>query len=580
MSPDIALAVRRELVALVMRQMPFALAGQSAAAAVLVAVLWGGFPAGAMLAWLAAWGLAFMATEALRRAHASNSAQRTVEEWEKRLLITAVVRALVWAGATLLLFPPGYADRLYFVGIIIALVSASPNSLAGQPRALTAYITIVLAPLASRFFIDPERTPALFALGIALLVMLAIFVGIGRRFGAGLATATRLRFENEALAEDLRRQKALTDAALERAATASAQKTRFLAAASHDLRQPVHAIGLMLSALSAEALPADAKNMVERLSTSVRGLDGLFASLLDISRLDAGRVAVRAMPVEVQPLMATLEARHAPAAQARGLEFRVRSVVATVRADPGLLEAMLSNLLSNAVKYTDRGGVLFAARIAGGSLRFEVWDTGRGIPDESLGLIFEEFVQLENPERDRNKGLGLGLAVCRRLADLTGHALSVTSRTGQGSVFRLAAPLTRELPAAPATPAAGAPLAGALVLVIDDDMEVRDATKSLLEAAGVWVLIAAGGEQARAAIESAVRYPDAVICDYRLPGGEDGVTLCRALAARIAQPVGLIVATGDDAPASVTDMQVLIKPVAPQALLAALGRAIAPATGA
>jgi CheY-like chemotaxis protein len=220
--------------------------------------------------------------------------------------------------------------------------------------------------------------------------------------------------------------------------------------------------------------------------------------------------------------------------------------------------------------------VLFAARRAAGAVRFEVWDSGRGIPPEAIDAVFEEFVQLDNPERDRAKGLGLGLAVCRRLSELTGHDLTVASRVGRGSVFRLRVAATTAAPAAPAATEGAAPLAGALVLVIDDDAEVRAATRALLEAAGLWVMAAPGGAAARATIESAARYPDAIVCDYRLAGAEDGIALARALRQAIPQPVGIAIVTGDAAPPAPPDMQVLAKPVAPEVLLAALARAVNP----
>lgn len=565
-----------------MRQTPFALGGQAVAALALLTIVHddAGWPV--LSIWLGVWATAVGLSLALLGAWRRAPDAMPVPLWEVRLIQTALLRGAAWALAVAILFPPGYADRLYFVGVLIALVSASPNSLAGQNRALTGYICVVLVPMGVRFFIDDEVSVTLVAMGLAMLVFAALFIAIGRRLGAGMAEAIRLRFANEALARELTRQNQRVAAALAQATEANAQKTRFLAAASHDLRQPVHAIGLLMGALRAETLPPRASAVLDRLYGSVRGLDQLFDSLLDITRLDAGRVVPAPAAVSVEELFAPLILRHDALAAGRGLKFRSRVLAASILVDRALIETMLSNLLSNALRFTDRGGVLLAARRVRahgsepGHIALEVWDSGCGIPEDRQEDIFGEFVQLSNPQRDRAHGLGLGLSICRRLARLTGCSLTVKSRLGRGSCFRL------EVPAAPSSAApqrwsalgdcGSRSISGLSVLIVDNDAEVRHATAALLVALGAWVEAVPDGAAAVAAIDSAERFPDIVIADWRLAGDEDGLKVIASVRSRVPQPLAAILVTGDvDSPgAAAAGIQVLTKPLAAERLATVL----------
>ena len=580
---EIAASVRRELIATAVRQVPFSLAGQVVSGLALLFVLRGATPQPVLLAWAVLWTVSLLMTSGWRRLYLRDPARRDTGAWERGFMVVCMARALVWAGAIIWMFPEDQTRQLYFVGIVFGLVSASPASLAAQRRALNVYIFIIFVPLVLRFFLVGEATAARAVLGVAIAFLMVIFMGIGRRMWESMSEAMRLRFENQALADDLARQKDVAERALALADEANAQKTRFLAAASHDLRQPVHAIGLMVSAMRTEPLPPNAAGMLDRLQTSVRGLDGLFSSLLDISRLDAGRVQAAPGPVAVRAFMAPLVERYAVLAGQKGLRLRARAPDAVVHCDRALLEAMLSNLLSNAVKYTERGSILFAARRAhlegSPALAFEVWDTGPGIPADKVDEVFGEFVQLHNPERDRNKGLGLGLAVCRRLSLLTGQPLTLRTRVGRGSVFRVLVPLSEVAPDAIRAPVAPADatdnLAGLMVLLVDDEAEVREATRALLSAWGVIVMTAADAEEALALIDAAERYPDLLITDYRLSRGVTGLEVIAMVRAKVPQRVEAIIITGDAAFAQAPDagVRVLSKPLAPEALRAALAMA-------
>jgi len=372
----------------------------------------------------------------------------------------------------------------------------------------------------------------------------------------------------------------------EELATANAAKTRFLAAASHDLRQPVAAISLLGGMLSEQPLPALARTLVERIGESVKALNSLLQGLLDLSRFDAGVATPRSEAVRLRPLVEAAVADERAQAQLKGLQLRVRVPDATVRADALLLEQILRNLVGNAVRYTDRGGVLVAARRHGHDrLRLQVWDTGCGIPNARQQEVFDEFVQLGNEARERARGLGLGLSLVRRGAELLGAPLRLRSRPGRGSCFeielqRLGEPVAR---AAAEPDVASLPLAERLVWVVDDEPDVRAAVELRLRGWGARVQAFAGSLACEAAATAAHAVPDLVITDQRLPGGQ-GVELAAKLRRHFGSALPVLLVTGDTAPHDLQRLQasgiaVLHKPFDGTALLLAL-RAIDPEVGA
>lgn len=224
---------------------------------------------------------------------------------------------------------------------------------------------------------------------------------------------------------------------------ASAAKERFFASANHDLRQPLQALRLYVDLLVPKLAGSPHQRAIDAASEALRSAESLLHSLLDFARLDSGTVQLRPQEVALNELFARLAHEMAPQATAKGLELRLCRSGAVVRTDPLAIERILRNLLANAIRYTDRGGVVVGCRRRGGAAVVEVWDTGRGIPDEKIDYIWEEFFQIDNPARDRSHGLGLGLAIAMKLARALGHRLSVASRPGRGTVFRLTLPLVR-----------------------------------------------------------------------------------------------------------------------------------------
>jgi two-component system CheB/CheR fusion protein len=316
------------------------------------------------------------------------------------------------------------------------------------------------------------------------------------------------------------------EAAKQQAEQANLGKSRFLAAASHDLRQPLQTISLLHEILAKKVKDETTLNLVGRLDETVSTMSSMLDTLLDINQLEAGIVRREMVDFPINAVLEHLRTQFGFHAAAHGLGWRVVPSSLSVRSDPRLLEQMVRNLLSNAVKYTNKGKILLGCRQRGDKLRIEVWDTGIGIPEEELTAIFGEFHQLDNPARERSKGLGLGLAIVERLADLLGHAVDVRSRPGKGSVFAVEVPLLgRDTPAwqprhvAPEA-TESAHQSGA-ILVVEDDPSVREMLALLLEGEGHHTTTAEDGRKAlEFAMQGTIR-PDLLVADYNLPKGAE-----------------------------------------------------------
>ena len=358
--------------------------------------------------------------------------------------------------------------------------------------------------------------------------------------------------------------------AMARAQSANDAKSRFLAAASHDLRQPLAALGMYTRLLENTASAADRK-VVASMQVCIDGLGELLNDLLDLSKLNAGVVTPAVQDFSIAQLFDSLALVHAPEAALKGLKLRFVPCAGTGRTDVVLLRRCLGNLIENALRYTQRGGVLVACRRRVGKTWIEVWDSGIGIPEDKIGDIFEEFRQLG--ASGRNKGSGLGLAIVAKTAALLGLEIQVRSRLGRGSVFAIELPLGQpsQVMAAPA-PQATAPRALRIAMV-DDDIHVRESLCSLLECFGHEVLAAATQAELLAAL--AQFEPDVLLSDFRLAGGETGFDVITAVRNRLGAEFPAILATGDTDPALLRSMNersviVMHKPLDLKALEAAL----------
>ncbi|HLP99101.1 MAG TPA: ATP-binding protein [Sideroxyarcus sp.] len=358
---------------------------------------------------------------------------------------------------------------------------------------------------------------------------------------------------------------------------ANFDKSRFLAAASHDLRQPMHALGLFVGELHSRLTTPEQRKVASKVEESVEAMSSLLDSLLDISKLDAGVVVPQVQEVAIDGMLKRLEHDFAPVAQRKHITLRVHCIGAVVMSDPVLLERILLNLLSNALRYTPHNGtVLIACRKRGDKLSIEVRDNGIGIPEAEQQNVFREFVQLANNARDRSKGLGLGLAIVERLSRLLDHPLTLRSALNRGSSFSILLPRVfgvDELLAEPtqtfvATPSKHDRLENLRVLVVDDDMLVRTSTAGIMESWGCHVSLAENLQEVRD-VYATSRF-DLVICDYRLPDG-DGLELADCIKQHCEVPPAFILISGDTAPeilqaVNERGLHLLHKPVRPAKL--------------
>jgi signal transduction histidine kinase/CheY-like chemotaxis protein len=359
---------------------------------------------------------------------------------------------------------------------------------------------------------------------------------------------------------------------------ANLAKSRFLAAASHDLRQPLHALNLFVTQLRRETDQAEQARLVERIDASVAAMNELFSSLLDISKLDAGVVTPSVSDFPVDDLLKRIEMTFAAAAREKGLRLRVISNRAFIRSDFILLERILLNLVSNAIRYTVGGGVMVGCRRRGDTLRIEVWDSGIGIPEDQRSSIFREFYQLPAAERDRSGGLGLGLAIVDRLCRLLGHPIELISQLGRGSRFVVvvATAPRRRLTEQPLETVTDQTM-GKLVLVIDDDALVLDSMRGALKSWGCNVVTASSGAAALACLAELERTPDLIISDYRLADGDNGIRAIERLRKALSAPVPAFLISGDTAPerlreARASGYYLLHKPVLPITLRATISQ--------
>jgi two-component system, sensor histidine kinase len=365
----------------------------------------------------------------------------------------------------------------------------------------------------------------------------------------------------------------------EEAERANLAKSRFLAAASHDLRQPMHALGLFIADLSRKEHSEDTRQLIERIAASAEAMENLLDSLLDISKLDAGVVSSNPRPFALGPLFERIGNDYDHAAKERGLRLRVRPTKLWALSDPLLFERILINLVSNALRYTPSGSIMVSARKRGDHVLVEVRDSGLGIAQENQASIFLEFVQLDNPARDRSKGLGLGLAIVRRLADLLYHPITLRSAPGRGSVFGVMAP---------GAPAESNPeplintelnFLGRIVAVVDDDTLAQESLVGLLRAWGCFVVASDSLEGLLESLEELEVEPEVVVSDFRLPGEHTGLDIIAKLRERFRHDLPALLLSGDTGPetlrqATSQNVPLLHKPVRPSKLRAALAHLI------
>ncbi|MDP3229176.1 MAG: ATP-binding protein [Acidovorax sp.] len=441
---------------------------------------------------------------------------------------------------------------IYAVGIISTVSSGALGLGAPLYRAYLTYLTCAVGGVMVAVALGGGQVmwPALFL----TTVYYALTSLQARTADRATRRSIALKLENERLVSKLRAESQRALAAQEAAERADRDKSRFLAAASHDLRQPLHAMGLFLESLQRSPLNDHQRTVLKHAHAASGAAAEMLTTLLDYSRLEAGVVKVRPDAFAVQPLLTALEQEFGVQADTAGLVYRTRETSAAAHADRSLVGLVMHNFISNALRYTARGGVLIACRTRGKRLALEVWDTGAGIPEHQWEEIFKEFHQLGNPERDRRKGLGLGLAIVQRLAREMKTSVELRSYPGRGSVFRLWLDRWQGALVDDAIPALDARgLVGLRVLAIDDDEAVRLGMQSLLQSWGCHCITAASSTEALECLDDIT--PDLIITDFRLRHEETGKQVLQALRAYLGTNVPAIIMTGDTSPQRLRDAQ-------------------------
>lgn len=478
--------------------------------------------------------------------------------WGRYYLAFAWLNGIAWGLPAFALDGDNLTLVFFYTLVIGGFVAGAIPGLSFNMNAFYGFAVFSATPLVVSLFTFDQEFFRL--LGVLSLLFLLINTASARISNRRIKQQIQLEYENRRLVDYLKTEK-------ERAERANEVKTRFLAAASHDLRQPLNAIGLFVDALDVRIGFPEARRIVDNLKLSTHSLKGLLNSMLDISKLDAGVLQADVCDFSLQLLFDQLDLELGPQAASQGLALRIRPCDAWVRSDPIMLARVLRNLLSNAILYTHAGGVLLGCRQRHGGIRIEVWDTGSGIPAGEIEQIFEEFYQLDNPERDRDKGLGLGLAIVKRLAGLLQHELTVRSRVGKGSVFAITVPTAR----AAAQPVTQTPdyyddMAGALVVVVDDDEAIRIGMGEILQSWGCSTVLADSADNALQRLADSDRVPDLIVADYRLREGRTGVQGIERINAQVGRDIPAIIVTGDIAPerlreAKASGYRLLHKPV-------------------
>lgn len=547
----------------------------SLGALVFAVTFWNDAPAAGILAWV----LCVVLATALRsvlvrriRPRIGRADLAQLQGFERLLFLTSMGNAVCIGSGFWWVALGGTQQAAYAVTLLCSvyaigsMINASVQYRSFAPTVVVNLGQGVLFALGLGFW-DP-------LIAVSLFVIMMLQLGFGRANAAQFAETIRIRTENLRLVEQLREEKQAVERALSAAREANESKSHFLAAASHDLRQPLHALSLYLGSLALQLENQRDKELLDRIIDATEVLRGQFDALLDLSQFDAHGVQTEITDLRIDLLLTRLAAEFEHDARTRNLGLHVDVDRCIVRSDALQLERLLRNLLENAVRYTQEGSITLSARQDGDTVRVAVEDTGPGISPEDQTRVFQDFVQLHNQARRRASGVGLGLAIVRRINDLLKLDLRLESAEGVGTRFELSVPFVRQAPAdtlrhtfAPLPTPQGA--AGCRVWAIDDDESVREALKSQLEAWGCEVTL--GG--AWSDVEARYRHgdtPDLVLIDDMLGGDETGLDIANRLDERLAhQRIAII--TGNTQPARLQEIresgfQVLLKPTRTQQL--------------
>lgn len=503
----------------------------------------------------------------------------------RHMCVIKAFEGLAWGWLAWIVMGEGSLAQQVLSMACLAGVSGNAVSLLAPvfPMFLSMQLAQLLA-MTSKLFLVDDTSFKLLAIGLILFV--AGQAGQALAAQGSMRRSIALRFDNLALVKSLQVASELAEQARIKAEQANLAKSKFLAAASHDLRQPIHAQALFLEVLERSELSERQHNVLDSARAAAGASAQMLDTLLDFSRIEAGVIEPQFCAFKLQPLLNKLANELGSLADSKGIVYRSRDTSLATYSDPSLLELILRNLISNAIRYTEQGGVLVACRKRGNDVIVEVIDTGIGIALEQQAEIFREFHQLGNPERDRQKGLGLGLAIADGLTRSLEHRLTLVSQPGRGSIFRLHAPLAQSGFSEEVDGLLGGTLPSGLldglrVLVIDDDAAVREGMTHLLEDWNCEYRVVEGIAEALNAVT--LWQPQLIISDYRLRESQTGAQAIKRIREVTGEVAPALLITGDTAPerlreAHESGIPLLHKPVSPYQLYRTIVGSMAAAT--
>lgn len=559
------LPIRADQVRSRLRFFPSMVGSQSLIEPLLVGLLWDQVSHTGLLSWLAV--LLLLHCAEMWAWWKYRTEAQTIEQcraWSIAFNFFAGAVGLMWGIAAIWFFPADLAYQALLLCVILGLSAGAVTMNPVYPPALYIFLGSILPPTIFRVAYEGDSVHGIVAVMLALFTV--VVMNSGRQLGRTFFTTLSQRYENLALVEQLTKEKS-------RAESASREKSRFLATASHDLRQPLQALMLFSDALQELAQEKETKHLSVQIGKSVNALVEMFDELLDVSRLEAGIVEARWQNFELQPLLDRLYVDLAPLAQSKGLNFHMPIVYGVVYSDPFLLDRILRNLISNAIRYTDTGDVAIRCTPVAEGFRFAVIDTGIGIAPEALPHLFEEYYQVENKHRDRRKGLGLGLSIVRRVEGLLGCKVEVKSEPGKGSEFSLVVQRGEEAQLAQPFVITHSrhDLRGVTVALVEDDPDIRQLIAELMAEWGCRVFEGEHAEDVMRKMDVAGQRPDLLVCDYRLPHGLTAIHVIRRMRELWGNGVPSLVLTGDTAAEVLQEIHasgaiLLHKPIAPTRL--------------
>ncbi len=465
----------------------------------------------------------------------------TIRKWAWLFTVGALLSGLVWGALPwLILDTSSTFNTLFVILAMLGIIAATMGTHAAFLPAYFSFAIPVAVLLASRLELESS---GFHVFTYMMVLFLVVFLFSSTNYCHLMKASIRQRFEKMDLIRALEIKN-------REAETANRDKSRFLAATSHDLRQPLHALDLYLAALSRSPDQQERRQLTAQARLSSKALGELLNALLDISQLDTGAVEARICTTSLPEIIREVAGECVPVASDKGLQMRWHIPSrCEVQTDPVLFQCMLRNLISNAIRYSTEGGVLVGVRNRNGLARVQVYDTGPGIPEHQLEQIFSEFHQLDNPERDRSKGLGLGLAIVRKLSLLLNHPVHAHSRPGRGSCFSIDLPMRKVEDAYKQTAASeneATDVSGLFVLVVDDDRTILNATCAWLRSMGCEVLLAESWNDALAELKQhPYPVPDVIVSDYRLRSQLSGIDVVDSARGYFASRIPAIIISGD-----------------------------------